>query len=76
MTAIPTGILKKNQVRLSTAGRAEGHAAPASPTAAAEVRIVEQHPDYALVEVRCACGRCTYVQCRYPAGPAPAAAKS
>lgn len=34
-------------------------------TAPARIRIAESHPDYALVEVTCSCGKTTYVRCEY-----------
>ena len=37
-----------------------------SPTAPqARIRIAENHPEYALVEVTCSCGQTTYVRCEY-----------
>jgi hypothetical protein len=60
-----TGILKKNAVRLGGACHIDSAASPA-PEAAASVRIVEKTAAGALIEVRCACGRCTYVQARWP----------
>jgi hypothetical protein len=69
------GILKKNQVR--SAGVCPLDAAATPPPAAAvksDARLVEQHPDHAVLEVRCACGRITHVHCRWPIpGAAPAA---
>ena len=38
--------------------------APAGPSA----RITQTHPDYAVIEVTCACGRTTHVRCDYVAG--------
>jgi len=29
------------------------------------IRIAENHPEYALVEVTCSCGKTTYVRCDY-----------
>jgi hypothetical protein len=71
-----SGILKKNQVRPAGAYAISTAAAAPPPTATAkgDVRLVEQHADHAILEVRCACGRVTYVQCRWPMpGAAPAA---
>ena len=63
-----TGILKKNQVRPAGAySIGAGPTVPPAPgPAKAEVRLVEQHDDHATLEVRCACGRYTYIQCRWP----------
>jgi len=41
---------------------------PSGPQAAApqaRIRIAENHPEYALVEVTCSCGQTTYVRCDY-----------
>jgi hypothetical protein len=36
------------------------------------VRIAQNHPQYAIIEVTCACGETTYVRCEYAAAnPAP-----
>jgi hypothetical protein len=43
----------------------------------ARIRIAENHPQFALVEVTCSCGKTTFVRCEYaesegaPAGAAP-----
>jgi len=45
---------------------------PGSPGAAVAdpaVRVVEQDETGALIEVTCACGRTTHVQCDYAPGP-------
>lgn len=42
--------------------------AAAGPTPSSQpacVRIAENHPEYALVEVTCSCGKKTYVHCDY-----------
>jgi hypothetical protein len=40
---------------------------------AASVRIAENHPDGAVIEVTCTCGRTTYIRCNYgAANPSPA----
>jgi hypothetical protein len=39
-------------------------------TAPARVRIAENHPEYALIEVTCSCGKITYVRCDYTPAPA------
>lgn len=36
------------------------------------VRIAENGPEYAVLEVTCACGRTTYIRCDYGAAPPPA----
>jgi hypothetical protein len=60
---------------------------PAAPTHGADsrcvsssprVRIAENYPEYAVIEVTCTCGKTTYIRCEYPAAsplptqPAPA----
>lgn len=48
----------------------EGHrSAPAGPT----VRLVQNHPEYAIIEITCPCGRSTQVRCDYAAANPPAA---
>ena len=32
----------------------------------AQVRIVENHPEFAVVEVTCGCGTKTHIRCEYP----------
>jgi hypothetical protein len=34
-------------------------------SAAPSVRIAESHPEYAVIEVACPCGRTTHVRCEY-----------
>jgi hypothetical protein len=62
-----TGVLKKRQVRLSDPAPLGGPGAAQAPTGQPQARLVERNDRSAIVEVRCACGRCTYVQCRWPA---------
>ncbi len=45
-------------------------AGPALTSEPAHIRIAETHPEYALVEVTCSCGKTTLVRCDY--APAPA----
>ncbi len=43
-----------------------------SAPAASSVRIVQSQPDYAMIEVTCACGRTTLIRCDYVApNPSP-----
>jgi hypothetical protein len=65
MTGQTTAVLKKSAVRVAGPCHIDPAAARASD--APQVRIVETTAAGALLEVRCACGRCTYVQCRWPA---------
>jgi len=74
-------ILKKGAARVAGACRL-GTPAGARPAAGGpEARLVERHDDRAVIEVRCACGRFAYVECRWPkaappAPPAPAAKRN
>ena len=73
-------LLRANQVQFvgprelrtdpATAPKANAAAGPAAP---ARVAIVENTPEYALLEITCSCGRTTQVRCEY-AAPAVAAA--
>ncbi len=48
--------------------RAGARPVPTGPS----VRIIQSHPDHAVVEVACSCGRTTHIRCEYPAaGVAP-----
>jgi len=48
-----------------------------SAAAASSVRIVQNHPDYAVIEVTCSCGRTTSIRCDYVAAtPSPARQES
>jgi len=42
--------------------QASGSPATSAP---ARIRIAENHPEYALVEMTCSCGKITYVRCDY-----------
>ncbi|MBM4019091.1 MAG: hypothetical protein FJ288_12310 [Planctomycetes bacterium] len=65
-------ILKKNQVRAAGSRPIGDAQAARSAPAAPQARLVEKNDSSAVIEVRCACGRCTYIQCRWPAKPAGA----
>ena len=68
-------VLKANEVQsaeplqlsLDPAAAPRPGAVAAAPT---RIRIAENHPEYALLEVTCSCGKTTFVRCDY--GPAPA----
>ena len=62
------GVLKKSTVRLGAPCHIDAAASPDSEAAGPGVRIVEKTAAGAVLEVRCACGRSTYVQCRWPTG--------
>jgi hypothetical protein len=47
-------------------------AVPHGAPAASSVRITQNHPDYATIEVTCPCGRTTHIRCDYAAAsPSP-----
>ena len=65
-------ILKANEIEVSGIySLATGRSAnPASQDAAEtqdspQARIVEQHPQYAVLEITCACGQTLQVKCDY-----------
>jgi hypothetical protein len=70
-------VLKANEVKLAgplqlsldpaTTPQTAGSPGPSAP---ARIRIAENHPEYALLEVTCSCGKTTLVRCDY--APAPA----
>ena len=71
-------ILKSDQVKLE--GRLQldvPHIQPNLPkgTTAASVtqqaRIVESHPEFAVIEMICSCGRRTYLKCEYTESESP-----
>lgn len=84
MTDRVAGVIKKERIRTSpprpvgAAGEAflpaEG---PETVDDLPEVRIAEQFAGGAVLEVRCPCGRVTYVQCQWkvPAAGQPVAAQ-
>jgi len=75
-------ILKSSEVRLEGQIRLDSRCLPAqaqvysrqggdgdelAPTQAG-VRIVESHPEFAVIEVVCCCGARTYLKCQYAGG--------
>jgi len=38
---------------------------PSRTGAATQVRIVENHPEYAIIEFTCACGNKSHIKCQY-----------
>ncbi len=65
-------ILKSNDVRLEGQFRLDlgkGISSLANKEnvtlAPAQVRIVENHPEFAVVEVTCGCGAKTHIRCEY-----------
>ncbi len=65
-------ILKAHEVEVSgfysmATGKASCPAAPDAPgvEGAPQAKIIEQHPQYAILEVTCACGQSLQVKCDY-----------
>jgi hypothetical protein len=67
-------VLKANQVQYDaplqlsldpSATPAAATRRPPAPSTPARARVVESHPEYALVEVTCSCGKTTYIRCDY-----------
>jgi hypothetical protein len=74
-------ILKANQVAfdgplhlgLDPAERSHS-TTPQCASAGPSARVTQSHPQYAIIEVTCACGKTTYIRCDYAAAsPAPVA---
>ena len=69
----PTGnILKSNNVKLEGRFRLDAGQNVPNPvnekqvtSAPAQVRIVENHPEFAVLEVACGCGAKTHIRCEY-----------
>ena len=53
----------KFQLPLEQAISPQGQTGPG--TVPAQANIVENHPEYALIEVTCSCGTKTYIKCEY-----------
>ncbi len=62
-------ILKNHTVKMEGLFRLKAGQTPQSSgrkgTGAAQVRIVEKHPEFAVVEVTCPCGEKTDIRCEY-----------
>ena len=79
MLKTPRRILKADQVTFDdplplgfdTPVQAAG-VASACTCSGPSVRIVQNHPQYAIIEVTCTCGETTYIRCEYAAAPASA----
>ena len=66
-------ILKGNAVKLEGQFRLDAGQTPTGSanktnvtSAPAQVRIVEKHPEFAVIEVTCGCGAKTHIKCQYP----------
>jgi hypothetical protein len=73
-------ILKSDNVKLEgqfRLGLEQGGSAKDQPkqrsaaSAAPQARIVENHPEFAVIEVICSCGTGTYLRCEYPGAQTP-----
>ena len=73
-------ILKSGDVKLgdrfhldlAQAGSPKDGPKPRSAASAApQVHIVENHPEFAVIEVICSCGTGTYLRCEYGGAQAP-----
>lgn len=62
-------ILKNHTVKMEGLFRLKAGQTPQSSgrkeTGPAQVRIVEKHPEFALLEVTCPCGEKTDIRCEY-----------
>lgn len=72
MEKVSGQILKGNSVEIEGRFRLGAEQAPNSsenktnPTSApAQANIVENHPEFAVVEVTCCCGTKTHIRCEY-----------
>jgi len=71
-------VLKANQVTfndplslgLDSAPRS-GDADPRCTSGGPSVRVAESQPEYAVLEVTCACGKTTYIRCEYATAQPP-----
>ena len=72
MTNSARHVLKGSEVHL--AGSLQLHTSQVAPPGLAgsqpdakpvRVRVAETHPDFAVLEVVCSCGKLTYVRCEY-----------
>ena len=84
MQKVAGHILKSSEVKLEGQIRLDPRCLPAQARvypreggggdrlgpAQAGVRIVESHPEFAVIEVVCCCGARTYLKCQYAGGAA------
>lgn len=72
MTQVARQVLKAAEVSLNSPVRmsldpavpADGGVSSSSPTTSG-VRIVQNHPEYVVIEVTCPCGTTTQIRCDY-----------
>jgi len=72
-------ILKRNNVKLGDRFQLDtGEVVPGSAkgkdvaSATPQVSIVENQPEFAVIEITCSCGTKTYVRCEYTTAKSPA----
>jgi len=65
-------ILKSNEVKVEGQFYLDAGSTGAPPqqqanaaVAASQVRILENHPEYALLELTCTCGNKSHIRCQY-----------
>jgi len=63
------GSLRLSMDSVATPDRGGLQSAPSN----SRIRITENHPEYAVLEVTCSCGKITYVRCDYAAAQPPLA---
>ena len=72
----PSEVNFEGVFKLELTPTAASTAAPTSTAAVPQkITIVENTPEFALVEVTCSCGTKTLVRCEYAPGQAPAQAE-
>ncbi len=66
-------ILKSNDVKLEGQFRLDAGQSPTGSanktnvtSTPAQARIVENHPEFAVIEIICGCGAKTHIKCEYP----------
>lgn len=60
-------ILKSNDVRLQGSFRLEMPKEKSPSSTTAQVRILENNPQFAVIEITCSCGEKTNIRCEYAA---------
>ena len=64
-------ILRSNSVKLEGRFRLSSPNEKSAASAPSQVRILENHPQFAVIEITCACGAKIHVKCEYAAGQPP-----
>ncbi|MCX5654399.1 MAG: hypothetical protein NTY65_07110 [Planctomycetota bacterium] len=71
MTQHCSGILKKGQIHVTGPCKPGAAAAPRPASGQPEIRTVERSANDAVVEIRCTCGRHTYMHLRWSGAGTP-----